>query len=200
MLLRYTVSEAPWLQRMAVANEWLFRPLRLCTLAENPATNAMIRTTIAPTMLRGSDKDNVLPIRAEGVINFRLLPGDTREDVIKHIREAIDDPDVAIAELGSFGTDPSAVSPVDDPVFKTLAGTIRQIHTDTVVAPYLEVGATDSRHFQALTPRIYRFMPFVVAADDLSGIHGTNERIAIDSYLDGILLYRQLLINMDEVL
>ena len=195
-MLRHTARDAAWLQSMAVANEWLFRPLLLRTLAEDPATNAMIRTTIAPTMLRGSDKDNVLPLRAEGVINFRLLPGDTREDVVRHVRNAVDDPEVTITELGTFGTDPSEVSPVDDPVFRALAATIRQMHPDTVVAPYLVVGATDSRHFQALTPRLYRFMPFMVPAQDISGIHGTNERIAIDSYLDGIRLYRQLIINM----
>lgn len=197
-MLRYTAAEAGLLQRMAIANEWLFRPLLLRTLAEDPATNAMIRTTIAPTMLRGSDKDNVLPLRAEGVINFRLLPGDTREDVIKHVSEAIADPEVDITALGTFGTDPSPVSPVDDSVFRTLAGTIRQIHPEAVVAPYLVVGATDSRHYQKLTSRVYRFMPFVVPAGDISGIHGTDERLAIDSYIDGIRLYRQLILNLDE--
>lgn len=119
---------------------------------------------------------------------IRLLPVTSRT--------AVDDPEVAITELGTFGTHLSQVSPVDDPVFRTLAATIRQIHPDTVVAPCRVVGVTDSRHFQTLSPRIYRFIPFVVPAQDISGIHGANERITIDSYLDGIRLYRQLIINM----
>ncbi len=197
-LFRYTAPDMNPAQRLVFANAWLFRPLILNQLADDHLTDAMIRTTTAPTMLRGSDKDNVLPIVAEAVVNFRLLPGDTVSGVKARVTEVIDDPRVEITEIGGFGTDPSPISPTDDPTFHALATTIGEIFPHTRVAPYLVVGATDSRHYQPLSDHVYRFLPFEVPSSDLAGLHGTNERLAISTYTDGIRFYRRLIINMAE--
>jgi carboxypeptidase PM20D1 len=87
-------------KRLVLANLWLFEPLVVRDLSVQPGTDALMRTTVAPTMLSGSVKDNVLPSQARAVVNFRLHPRDDAEAVIEHVRRAIADPrDPAIRRL-----------------------------------------------------------------------------------------------------
>ncbi len=188
-------SEMPLLMRAIVANRWLFEPLLLSRLERTPATNAIIRTTTAPTMLhRAGVKENVLPIEAKAVVNFRLLPGDTIDQVVEHVRTTIDDADVAIRKVGN----PREASPVsgnDSSSFVALHKTIRQVFPDVVVAPSLVIGGTDSKHYVAVADSSYRFLPIRLTSEDLKRIHGSDERIAVTDYIESIRFYVQLLRN-----
>jgi carboxypeptidase PM20D1 len=164
-------------------------------MAASPSTNAGIRTTTAPTMLEGSQKDNILPSRARAVVNFRLLPGDSITRVLAHVRRTVDDGGLEIAAIGPQ-VEASPLSPTDDEVWRTLQLTIRQTYPDAVVAPYLVVGATDARHFRELTPHVYRFAPNVLDSRDLARMHGTDERVPVDGYLHGVRFYAQLIQNL----
>jgi Peptidase dimerisation domain len=104
----------PFGRRVIFANQWLFAPLITRALARAPATDAAIRTTTAATMFEGSPKSNVLASHARAVVNFRILPGDTVDGVLEHVRRTIDDPDVHIRTLGAvtwrpYSTPTSAV-------------------------------------------------------------------------------------------
>ena len=79
-------GEMSFTRRMAFSNQWLFGGYLKSVLGEIPAANAMIRTTTAPTMLVGSAKENVLAQRATAIINFRIHPKDTEEDILNHIK------------------------------------------------------------------------------------------------------------------
>lgn len=192
-LFEYVAPELHGLPRAMFANLWLTRPLLERRLAASPATDAMIRTTTAPTMLSGSPKENVLPGRPTAVVNFRIRPGDTVERVLAHVREVVADPRVQIAPLHNFTANPSRVSDPAAPEFRLLQRAIREVFPGTVVAPYLVVGGTDSRHFESLTPNIYRFMPIRLEPDDLERLHGTDERVASAAYLDAVRFYDRLL-------
>ena len=194
----YLGPEMPLFSRVILANLWLFKPIVLYQLSGNPTTNAMVRTTTAPTMLEGSVKENVLPTRARAVINFRIRPGDTIGTVVAHVRKVIDDPRVRVRTL-PFGSEPSPVSSPRAPAFEWIARTIRQVFSETQVTPSLVVGATDSRHFVRLSRNIYRFAPLRLAARDVRRVHGVNERIAVQHYLDAIRFYIQLFKNLDHL-
>lgn len=187
-------------RRLAMANLWLSAPLVKRALARQPSSNAMLRSTTAATMFSGSPKQNILPARAAAVVNFRLLPGDTREDVIRHVTQTIDDPRVAVNAL-SFSSEPSPVSPVDVPAYAMIEATIHQAlgGESLVTAPYLVVGATDARWYSALTPHVYRFQPLRLQANDLARLHGANERIAVENYAEMVRFYAQLLLNVNAV-
>lgn len=189
-----------FLRRLAMANLWLSAPLIERALAGKPSSNAMVRSTTAATMFSGSPKQNILPARAAAVVNFRLLPGDTREAVIQHVTKTVDDPRVTITAL-AFGSEASPISPVDVPAYAMIEATIQQVlEGDTlVVAPYLVVGATDARWYSALTPHIYRFQPLRLETADLARLHGTNERIAVENYAEMVRFYAQLLLNVNAV-
>lgn len=187
--------EMAWPYRVLFANLWLFEPVVVRRLVAEPSTAAAVRTTIAPTIIDGGTKDNVLPGSARAVVNLRILPGETVQSTVARVREVVADPAIAISVVGA-GDDPSAVSPPGAPEFRALAAAIRQIHPDAVVAPYLVLGATDARHYAALTPNVYRFLPTRLAGRDLERLHGVDERIAVADYLDAIRVYAQIIRNL----
>jgi carboxypeptidase PM20D1 len=194
----YLGPEMPFAQRMAFANTWLFGPLIRRQLAGSPSTDAALRTTTAPTMFEGSPKDNVLPIRARAVVNFRILPGETLESVTERVRRTIDDPRIEIRPFGGLASEPSPVSRTDTPAFRALHRAIRQVFPEAVVSPFLVLGATDARHYTGLSENVYRFLPVRMTSEDLSRIHGTNERISVRDHAAAIRFYRQLILNTTE--
>jgi carboxypeptidase PM20D1 len=190
----YLGPEMPFGQRLVFANLWLFGPVVERLLAAKPATNAALRTTTAATIVEGGVAENVLPPRARAVVNFRIRPGDTVANVLDHVRRTVADPIVAIRALPG-ANDPSPVSSVDSPAFDTLRRTIRQVFPGVVVAPSLTVGATDSHHYLALAPDVYRFIPVVAGPEDIEHIHGLNEHIRIENYKNCVRFYLQLIRN-----
>ncbi len=181
--------------RVALANLWLTEPLVIRRLGRSPLGNALVRTTTAATMFEGSPKDNVLPIRARAVVNFRILPGDTMEGVIAHVRRSIDDDRIEVAQHGAFASEPSPTADTDSWGFAILSRTIRQIFPDVLVAPNLVLGATDARWFGPLTQDVYRFAPFQAGPGDLARAHGTNERLAVADLPGAVAFYAQLVRN-----
>lgn len=185
----------PTVRRAVFANLWFTAPLVLRSLGESPATNAMVRTTTAPTIFQAGTKDNVLPSYARAVVNFRILPGDTVASVAEHVKYAIDDSRVEVKTVGRFSAEPSAVSSTDSGSFRTLERTIRSVVPDAIVAPYLVVVVTDARHYSGLTRNVFRFLPLRLTPGDLERMHGIDERIGIREYEAAIRTYRQLVVE-----
>lgn len=183
-------------KRFWLANLWLFEPMVVSKMADDRSTQAHVRTTTAPTMLTAGVKENVLPQAAEAVVNFRLLPGQSRDSVIEAVRKIINDDQVAVSEAGVISSEPSPVSNSDSYGYRQLAKTIRQVNPDVLVAPALLFGATDSRYYTGLSDQVFRFTPIRIAPSDFKRIHGTNERIAIEDYKNAIRFYHQLVTNV----
>lgn len=183
----------PVRERAVFANLWLTRPLVIRRLQDSPATNAMVRTTTAPTIFYAGTKDNVLPDYARAVINFRILPGDSIASVVDHVRQTISDDRVEIKTVGRFSAEPSTISSTDSESFRTLERTIRSVVPSALVAPYLVAVVTDARHYSVLSRNVFRFLPLTLTSRDLERIHGIDERIAIEHYEQAIRTYRQIM-------
>jgi len=194
-MFAYLAPEMPFAWRVVFANRWLFNPWLVPRLEEIQATNALVRTTTAPTVIQGGVKSNVLPSSARAVVDFRILPGDTVTSVIEHVRATIDDPDITIRQMGREPSEPSPVSRVAASSFTALRKTIHQVFPDVVVAPGLVIGRTDSRRYAKLADNSYRFLPMRLAPEDLKRIHGIDERIAVENYIEIIRFYVQVLHN-----
>lgn len=196
---RIVAPEMPFLKRMVFANLWLFEPVLRSILAQKPSTNATIRTTTAATMFKAGVKDNLLPTRAEAVVNFRIMPGETPQSVKDRVESVIADDRVTVDFYGKsaetpFGFDsqpPSRFSSTESRGFLLLSETIRQVAQDPglIVAPYLVVGATDARHYSRVANDAYRFVFNRFRPDDLQRIHGTNERISVENYAETVRFY-----------
>lgn len=178
--------------RLLFANQWLFGPLIESQMGKAASTNAMLRTTTAPTMLSGSIKENVLPIEAVGVVNFRLHPRDTVESVIAYVKQTVNDERVSIAVRGK-ASNASPLAGIDTPAFRAMADAVRRNYGEVVVAPGLTIAATDSRHYGLVSDNAYRFNPMMITPQDLTGFHGTNERLSVENLVRATRFYIDLL-------
>jgi len=189
LLFEYLGPEMPLIQKVLFANLWVFEGVVIKQLEKINSMNAMLRTTTAPTMISGGIKENVLPSQASAMVNFRLLPGDTVEDVVAHAKNVIADSTVEINIKDEKGLNPSPISSIDDFGFKEIEQCIRQIFKDTLVAPGLVIAGTDTKHYTSISDANYRFSPMILGEDDTKRIHGTNERIGINNYVKMIKYY-----------
>jgi carboxypeptidase PM20D1 len=185
--------ESLWL-RLLLANRWLFGPLVLDRLETSPETNALVRTTTAPTLFAGGSKENVLPGEATAAVNFRLLPGDSIADVIAHAEAVVADPLVHIEPIGIKGEAP-ALADVDGAGFALIRNSIAQMFPDAAIAPGLVLAGTDSVNYASIVPSSYRFLPLTLTAEDLGRVHGVDERVAVAGYAQLIRFYVQFLRN-----
>ena len=181
--------------RIVFANRWLFGPLIRSRLSASAGTNALFRTTTAPTMLQGSVKQNVLPTEAMAVVNFRIHPSDSVAGVLAHVEKAIGDPRVEVRRHGDVAGEPGPVSPSSGLAYEAIAKTIRQIYPEAVVAPSLSIATTDARHYNRISGAVYRFVPITLGPDDLARFHGVDEQIAVRVYLRMVRFYAQLIRN-----
>lgn len=161
-------------------------------MAAGPTTEALVRTTTAPTMIQGGVKPNVLPQRAEAFVNFRILPGDSVADVLAHCRRVVRDEQVTI-ELVGTASEPSP-DPAAGPAFDLVADVARRTVPGIAVTVGIVPGATDSRHYDDLAGTRCNFAPIVLTAADLERIHGTDERISRLNYAR-IITFNRLLID-----
>ncbi|MBS0342187.1 MAG: M20 family peptidase [Proteobacteria bacterium] len=184
--------------RVALSNLWLFGPMVQKQLEASPASNAMLRTTTALTIIKGGNKDNVIPGYVEATVNFRVLPGDTLASLQEHVHKVVANDAIKVQPYPE-NAEPSPVSPIDGAGYAAIQKTIRQVFPEGVVAPGLMLGATDGRHMDGISDAVYRFSPVRAKPEDLPRFHGTNERISVDNYVEMIQFYQQLLRNAGTV-
>jgi carboxypeptidase PM20D1 len=182
-------------QRVALSNLWLFGPLLESQLAKGASTNAMLRTTTALTIVNAGNKSNVIPGQAEATLDYRILPGDSTEKVLQHVR-AKAGPGIEVKTVGG-STEPTPVSSTSAPSYYQMQRTLRSVFPGTLVAPALYVAGSDSHHFVDLADSIYRFSPVRAKPEDLARLHGTNERISVANLGELVRFYHQLLRNLN---
>ena len=178
--------------QMAVANQWLFGPLLKRQLAASPSTAAAFHTTIAPTMLEGSPKENVLPQAASALINYRIAPWNSSKDVMARAKAAVGDAKVDLAWVKP-PREPSRISSTNSQGWKWIAAAARADAPGAVLTPTLVVAGTDSRSMEPVSEDVYRFMPIHVSLKEAGMIHGTNEHMGIDSFKRMIDFYARLI-------
>jgi carboxypeptidase PM20D1 len=183
----------PFAARMMFANQWLLGGLVEDRLSSVPMTNAMLRTTTAPTMLSASIKSNVLPIEAVATVNFRIHPRDSVEDVIAYVRGVVENDNVEVRVPDGAGNPASQVSDANSEAFATIRRAIREIYGNVIITPGIMVAASDTRHYGMVADNAFRFNPMTVTREDLTGFHGTNERIAVANLAQGTRTYIRIM-------
>ncbi|MBW6492883.1 MAG: M20 family peptidase [Lentimicrobium sp.] len=196
--MRFTGPEMPFLPKIIFANQWLLKGIILKIYEGSNAGNAAIRTTTAPTVINAGIKDNMIPTKAEAVVNFRIIPWETSEDVIRHVHRVISDDRVKVT-IVDHPREPSPVSPIDSPGFELIHATIRQVFPEVMVNPMLMLGASDSRHFTGMSNNIYRFIPVTFTQEDLARAHGLDERIGIEDFKKAMGFYYVLIKNINHL-
>ena len=189
-----TISRSmPFGPRMFFANRWLFGGLVEDQLAASSFGNAMMRTTTAPTMLSASPKVNVLPIEAVATVNFRLHPRDTVEGIIEYVTSTVGSERIEVRGDQRFARPASEVSDWRSIGFGVVEQAIREIWGDVIVTPGLMIAGSDSRHYGQVADNALRFNPMQIGPDDLTGFHGTNEKITIANLAQATRTYVRII-------
>ncbi|HSG91698.1 MAG TPA: M20/M25/M40 family metallo-hydrolase [Pseudomonadales bacterium] len=166
---------------LILSNLWITSPLVIRMMEQQRATSAMVRTTTAITIFNGGVKENVVPQKAEAFVNFRLLPGDTVESVRARIIELVDDSDITVEPVSEQARTPP-IADMEGGGFRVIAEAVGRSYPDAVILPGLLNGATDIRHYVDLADNHYRFHGAAMSIADTSGIHGTDEKLGVDSF------------------
>jgi carboxypeptidase PM20D1 len=181
-----------FLYKIVFANLWCFLPvLDLFCRFSGGEINALVRTTVAFTQMEGSTGRNVIPAEAKMVANMRLNPADTVENATFYLNKTIHDNRVKVKVLESF--QPSPISQTDCPAWDKVASAVSATWQGCVVAPYLMVQCSDSRHYRDLSDHVYRFSAMDMTAEERKTIHGNNERIRLESIGKAVEFYIRLM-------
>ncbi len=180
------------IQKVVFANRWLFGGLIKSQMSSSPAAMAMLHTTIAPTMLQGSPKENVLPQSAFGLINYRIAPWNTSKAVWDSAHLAVGKIPVTFSWDGA----PREASPVSSTTsegWKLVRAAAEGEAPTAPVAPYLVVAGTDSGKLTKVSEDVYRFAPIMLRSTETGMIHGTNEHMTIKNLERMIRFYARLI-------
>lgn len=171
-----------FLYRLIFANLWLFKPvLDIIGKKSGGQINAMLRTTVAFTQMEGSKGMNVLPPKASLLSNQRVMTDSSVEDAVNYIKETIDDERIEYEVINP--NEPSRISTTDGEGYQVLTDTISDVYPEAIIAPYLMVACSDSRHYSKLSDKVYRFSPMQLDKKDIDLIHSNDERISVDNLL-----------------
>jgi acetylornithine deacetylase/succinyl-diaminopimelate desuccinylase-like protein len=144
---------------------------------------ALVRNTIAITVLEGSQRTNVAPAEARAELDARLLPGESCEAFIDNLRRVIGDPQVTLKPLMSFE---AGSSPIETALFRAIETVAHHATTASAVVPRMIAGFNDAHYFRELGIVAYGFVPRRLRPHETRGVHGPNERISIDNLELGV--------------
>lgn len=151
----------------------------------NPLWNAMLRDTIAPTMLSAGVRANVIPSEARANLNIRLLPGDTIDLVLAELTKLVNDPQIRFEVQPDAGlaAPPSAL---DTEFYAMMSKAAAQEFGGAPVLPFMSSGATDSAQLRLHSVAAYGLSPFALSDEDARRAHGDDERMPLASFDKGV--------------
>ncbi|HWW17693.1 MAG TPA: M20/M25/M40 family metallo-hydrolase [Candidatus Saccharimonadales bacterium] len=151
----------------------------------NPEWGSMMRDTIAPTMLSGGVRPNVIPGEARAMLNIRLLPGDTIDVLVGALNKLVNDPQIRLEIQPNAGL-AAPTSSLESDFYGVITKVASQDFGGAPVLPYQSPWATDSSQLRLHNVQAYGLWPFPVTDEDLKRMHGDDERLSVASFNKGI--------------
>ena len=180
--------------KLIFSNLWCFKGLFTAICKKSGGElNALVRTTCAFTQMQGSSARNVLPPSANITGNIRLMSPDTMDSIIADLEKRVNDSTVSITRL--TGVNPSPFSNMDSEGYGRLCNAIAATWPDALISPYLMIACSDSRHFCRISDVVLRFSAMALSGDDRKRIHGNDERIREDQFIEALAFYRRMMLS-----
>jgi acetylornithine deacetylase/succinyl-diaminopimelate desuccinylase-like protein len=183
-------AEPEWREPLADIDAAILDPALLVRLqAEKPRLHALVRNTCSITVLSGSNKINVVPPEASAELDCRVLPDQDVDRFIDAIRERVSDDAIQVEKILAFS---AAASSTDTELFRALERVSREHYPEASVIPSVATGFTDSHFFRDLGIVSYGYSPAVIPEEDLSRIHGNDERIGVETFRRGVRMMTEI--------
>jgi acetylornithine deacetylase/succinyl-diaminopimelate desuccinylase-like protein len=165
-------------------------------LSANARYNANMRTTCVATRLSGGHANNALPQTAGAIVNCRILPGHSTEEIRQQLIQILNDPKVTVryiantGEVMDKGSEMKAVPPtvLQPEVMQPLEKLVARMWPGVPVIPVMETGASDGKITSEAGLATYGINGVAIDVDDVR-MHGKDERVAVDSYYQGVEFY-----------
>ncbi len=182
--------------RLVMHNLWLFRPLLAKVMPMISAqAAAMLQTTIAFTMQKGSSGYNVLPQEASVCANLRFIPHQSTDESIELITNLAKEYDIETEVL--YRGYPSASLDLNGKAFHMVKETIQNCFPGIGIMPYVVTGGTDCRFYGEVCDNCVRFSPVNYGPEQMAGMHGLNENIET-ACLPGAVDYYKAIVRAQE--
>jgi acetylornithine deacetylase/succinyl-diaminopimelate desuccinylase-like protein len=158
-----------------------------------------MRDTIAPVLLQAGFRTNVIPGSATATLNMRTIPGTTPQDAIAEIKAALEDPEIEVSVSPATSASASRYTRVkpsstDTPLFAALTHGAGKVWPNAPVTTYLFQAGTDAAPWRSRGVPVYGIYPYPITNDDLSRMHGNDERVSVKSLDQGTeMIYQALL-------
>lgn len=149
----------------------------------DPEIQAMLCTTISPTMLQAGMKINVIPNTAEAQVDARRLPTETHEEVFARLKKIVDDPAVEMAPPGNIEQPNTEPSSLTSPLYLAIQKVFREAMPNALIVPFMMRGTTDGAYLRAKGVAVYGFPIF--RKDGALRLHGNDERMGIANLQEG---------------
>jgi acetylornithine deacetylase/succinyl-diaminopimelate desuccinylase-like protein len=164
-------------------------------IRQSPEMQAMFVNTLNLTMLNAGIKANVIPAKSEAVIDCRLLPGQSKDDWIRQVRERIADDRIEVELYSPDQGEPERV-PWDTELFRAINDVVKEAMEDAVVVPGMTIGGTDNRFLRAMGIPAYGFIPCLLSPEERRGFHGNDEFMTVENFQMGCELMYEIVRRM----
>jgi acetylornithine deacetylase/succinyl-diaminopimelate desuccinylase-like protein len=176
-------------------------PAAIARLGRVAQFNALVRTTCVATRLDAGHANNALPQSARAIVNCRILPGHSAEEVRVELVRILADPAVSVRHISDLTGEIADRAPLDKPsapvtlrtdVLAPLERLAAQFWPGAPVVTDMETGASDSKYTNAAGIPSFGFSALAIDRDDVRA-HGKDERLRVSSYYDGVDFYYRYL-------
>ncbi|KAE8753246.1 hypothetical protein FOCC_FOCC000168 [Frankliniella occidentalis] len=196
-MFEYIAPHVSSFYKTVYSNLWFFGKMMEYKMESQPITNAFVRTTTAITLFHGGVKENIVPPSATAVVNFRIHPAQTVNEVVDYTRNIIADPRVQLKIKRSRESHPVSPHGPHSVQYQMVSTSIRQIFRQAIVVPAVFIANTDTRWYLNFTTNLYRFLPTMVKLSDVPRYHGNNERISVEHFHQAVNFYYRVMKNAD---
>ena len=165
-------------------------------ILSEPERNALLRATITPTVLQGSEKTNIIPQEASVELDIRLLPDEDTVAFRRTLERLIADPKIRIESIGDMA--PPYSAPLDTDMFLALERVAGRVLPGVPVATPVSAGASDRPYWTAAGPIAYGIDPWLVELEESRhSVHGNNERLSLENIEFGLKYYVGVILEME---
>ena len=191
-MFRRIAPNMNWFMRILFSHPGAFRPLLEKILpAASPAAAAMLRTTIAFTMAKGSDGANVLPQEASVVANMRFIHHQPNQESIECIRRIADKYDIETEVI--YQDAPCPIVDLKGEAFRLVEDVVHEVYPGVEVCPYVMTGGTDAKYYKDICDNCIRFAPLYIDVQQYGSIHGLDENIYQGTLPMGVDFYKKII-------
>jgi acetylornithine deacetylase/succinyl-diaminopimelate desuccinylase-like protein/beta-lactamase class A len=162
-------------------------------VSKDPLIHALLRNSIAPVLMAAGFRGNVIPGSAEATINIRTIPGTDVNRLVEDIQRVVADPRVEVKLAEGGGLQAGEASSQSTDLFRALERQARAAFPGAEVTPYLFQAGTDAGAWRSRGVPVYGIYPYPITADELTRMHGNDERVSVQALEQGTqMIYKTL--------